>query len=95
MITLHDIDFLVNLIQNLNIGLNQRAYNVLSENTTDQVSLSKPENESTGFTSAQCQQLMSMIQSGFKELSANASFSFTGSQWNAAANTPTHMAGNV
>lgn len=53
------------------------AYNVLSENTTNQVSVSNPENESTGFISAQYQQLMCMIQSGFKELSANVSFSST------------------
>lgn len=75
------------------------AYNVISDGS-DSVSTAKPTTESAGFTTAQYQQLMTMIQSGFKEMSANANAGASSSsapglsnQW--TSGNSTYMAGNV
>ena len=78
------------------------AYNVSNTNHSDAISqdhVGSSSAEPSGFTTAQCQQLMSMIHTGFKELSqtnapAASSNSVTlNSQWTAPANS--HMAGTV
>ncbi|KAK1396586.1 hypothetical protein POM88_006449 [Heracleum sosnowskyi] len=69
------------------------AHNVIADTPTSE---SKSPAEAAGFTTAQCQQIMTMIHSGFKELSAANSSSASGSnQWNSTSITPSHMAGNV
>ncbi|XP_074372026.1 uncharacterized protein LOC141712832 [Apium graveolens] len=73
------------------------AYNV---NTTPSESVTAVKAPDTArFTNAQCQQLMTMIQSSFKELSATnsnvASTSGMNSQWPTSNTSTPHMAGNV
>ncbi|XP_074352900.1 uncharacterized protein LOC141692057 [Apium graveolens] len=74
------------------------AYSVAVESSDQAATVNNTlcNTETAGFTTAQCQQLMTMIQSGFKELSAaNNVHSGSSTSWNTTGTSATHLAGNV